>query len=101
MHIRFPHFDLDGKSIFLVVFGIFLVIAYSLHVPVAPFRFDSLTVLFFFLLVSRTMVEQSKFTAYYVIAIIGLLLSTFLSPYGLLIYCFIAMMLYKKTNLLN
>lgn len=85
---------------FIVLFGLFLVAVFFLRLPIAPFRFESIVVVFLFLLTTRSLIEEIKFFPYLVISVFGLLLSTFLSPYGLLIYFIIAIVLYKKTNLL-
>jgi hypothetical protein len=100
MKLNFAQLRLDEKDFFVLIFGIFLFVAYFLQLPVAPFRFESLLVVFLFLLTTRSLIEGNKFGIYLAIAIIGLVLSTFLSPYGLLIFYVIAFLLYKKTNLL-
>jgi len=100
MNINFNRFSFNEKDWFVVIFGIFLMIVFIFKIPVAPFRFESLIVVFLFLLTTRPLIEGIKFFPYLMIAVIGLALSTFLSPYGLLIFYIIALILYKKTNLL-
>lgn len=92
------HFD--EKDFFILGFGIILLAVYLLKIAVAPFRFESLLVVFIFLLITRSLVDSSRFFSYLMIAITGLLFSTFLSPYSVLIYFIISLILYKKTNLL-
>lgn len=98
MQINFGRFYFDEKDLFVWVFGLFLVVAFLLRISVLPFRFESLTVVFLFLLITRSMMDSSRFFPYLLIAILGLVLSAFLSPYGLLIFFVIALFLYKKTN---
>ncbi|MBI3366480.1 hypothetical protein HY041_02535, partial [Candidatus Roizmanbacteria bacterium] len=94
------NFKLNEKDLFVLSFGVFILVAQFLGFSVAPFRFDSLIVVFLFLLTTRSLVESIKFFPYLLIVVIGLLLSTFLSPYGLLIFYTVALILYKRTNLL-
>lgn len=95
-----PNISLGEKDIFVLVFGVFLLIIKLIGFPTAPFRLESLLVVFLFLLTTRSLIEGIKFFPYLMIAIVGLVLSTFLSPYGLLIFYLIALLVYKKTNLL-
>lgn len=90
----------DEKDAFVLLFGISLVVIYLLKVPVAPFRFDSLLIVFLFLLTTRSLIQGNKFGIYLAFSILGLVFSTFLSPYGLLIFYTVGLLLYKKTNLL-
>jgi len=100
MNFQFLNLKPDEKDLFVVLFGLFLLAVYFLKIPTSPYRFESLVVVFLFLLTTRSLVESIKFFPYLIIAIIGLVLSTFLSPYGLLIFYTISLILYKKTNLL-
>lgn len=100
MKFNLSQFNINEKDLFVIIFGIFLAGAYIIKFPVAPFRFESLVVVFLFLLTTRSLIESNKFIAYLIIAIFGLVFSTFLSPYGLLIYFLIAIFLYKKLQLL-
>lgn len=99
MQIRLDRFFLDEKDLFAAFFGVFLLAVYFFKVAVTPFRFESLLVIFLFLLTTRSMVSSLKYFNYVMIAVLGLIFSTFLSPYGLLIYFLMALILYKKTNL--
>ena len=99
-NLNINRFSFGEKDIFIGGLGAFLIIAFFFKIPVLPFRFESLVVVFLFLLITRSLIENIKFNSYLIIAMTGLLLSTFLSPYGLLIYYIIALVLYKKTNLL-
>jgi len=100
MRINLGRYYYDEKDIFVFAFGIFLVIDYIVKFPIEPFRYESLIVVFLFLLTTRSLIENNKFGIYLAIAVLGLLFSTFLSPYGLLIFYILALLLYKKTNLL-
>ncbi len=100
MNLNFSKFSLTEKDLFVFVFGAFILVSQFLNFSISPFRFDSLIVVFLFLLLTRSLIESNKFGIYFAIAIIGLVLSTFLSPYGLLIFYTIALFLYKKANLL-
>lgn len=101
MEIRFGRFFLDEKNIFIFVFGAVIIMAKIFNLSLSPFRFESLLVVFLFLLTTRSLIESQKFFPYIMIAIIGLALSVLLSPYSLLIYFVIALILYKKTNLIG
>jgi predicted membrane protein len=100
MLIRIDRFFFDEKDIFVFLFGVFLILSFILKIPTYPFRFSSLIVVFLFLLVTRSLISQAKFNSYLYIALSGLLFSLFLSPYGLAIYFFIAIIIYNKTNLI-
>lgn len=100
MTINLGRFSFDEKDSFIVILGVFLFTVYLAKLSVAPFRFESLIVVFLFLLMTRSLIEINKFGPYMAIAMLGLLFSTFLSPYGLLIFYTIALFLYKKTNLI-
>jgi hypothetical protein len=91
---------LKENDLFILVFGLLLLVIFFLKFPISPFRPESLIVVFLFLLVTRSQITEIKFFPYLIISITGLLLSMFLSPYGLLIYFVISLILYKKTNLL-
>lgn len=100
MSINLGRFYLTEKNLFVLAFGLFILVAQFLGFSVAPFRFDSLIVVFLFLLTTRSLVESNKFGIYIAISVLGLLFSTFLSPYGLLIFYLISMLLYRKMQLL-
>ncbi len=100
MLIKINRFFFDEKDIFVFLFGIFLLTSFVLQFPLAPFRQDSLIVVFLFLLLTRSLVSTLKFNSYFFIALSGLLFSMVLSPYGLAIYLFIAIVIYAKTNLI-
>ncbi len=100
MQIRFSHFFLDEKDLFVWGLGLLFIVSMIFQIPLTPFRTDSLLVVFVFLLVTRSLISQLKFGSYMAIAFIGLALSVFLSPYGLIIYFLVAFLLYKKTNLI-
>lgn len=100
MQIRLNRFFLDEKDLFVWSLGILFVISFLFDIPLAPFRPESLLVVFLFLLITRSLVDTLKFGQYLAIALIGLALSLFLSPYGLTIYFLVAFFLYKKTNLI-
>ena len=100
MQIRLNRFFLDEKDLFVWTLGLVYLLSAVLRIPLAPFRPESLLVVFLFLLVTRSMVDSLRFGSYLAIAIIGLAASVFLSPYGLVIYFLVAFLLYKKTHLL-
>lgn len=100
MQINIGRFFFDEKEIFIFLFAIILIVTAYLNIEIGPFRRDSLMVLLFFLLITRSMVSYLKFNSYFYIGLIGLLLSLFLSPYGVAIFLFIAIVLYTKTNLI-
>lgn len=91
---------IDEKDLFVFAFGILILISYFLGFSVSPFRRESLVAVFIFLLTIRSLVDGFNFFPYLMVAMLGLLFSTFLSPYSLLIYFIIALLVGKKTNLL-
>jgi len=93
---RLDRFFLDEKDIFTFLFGLFLVAAHFLSIPIVPFRFGSLVVLFLFLVITRSMKNSVTYRGYVVIALLGFIFATFLSPYGLGIYLFLASIIYTK-----
>ncbi|MDP4011373.1 MAG: hypothetical protein Q8P72_04060 [Candidatus Roizmanbacteria bacterium] len=96
MIFRLDRFFFDEKDIFTALFGVFLLVSYFLHIPVLPFRFESLVVLFFFLIITRSIKNSVMFEGYVLITLFGFLFSLFLSPYGLGIYLIISTLLYTK-----
>jgi len=100
MFIKLNRFFFDEKDIFVFLFGVFLAISFILQISLSPFRQDSLIVIFLFLLLTRSVVSTLKFNSYFFILLSGLLFSMVLSPYGLAIYLFIAIVIYAKTNLI-
>ena len=96
MIFRFDRFFFDEKDVFTALFGVFLVIAFYLHIPVLPFRFESLVVLFLFLVITRSLKNSVSYEGYVLISISGLVLSLLLSPYGLAMYLLISTLIYKK-----
>lgn len=100
MQIRLSRFFLDEKDLFVFALGVFILASFIFKIPISPFRLDSLVIVFLFLLVTRSLVSNLRFMSYLMVALLGLVFSTFLSPYGLLIFFVIAILLYTKTNLL-
>lgn len=96
MIFRLDRFFFDEKDVFVFFLGVFLVVSFFFQIPLGPFRPSSLLVVFLFLCFTRSLVSQLKFNSYFFIILSGLLLSTFLSPYGLIIYLLIALLLYSK-----
>lgn len=96
MIFRINRFFLDEKDLFIALFAVILVISFLINFPLAPFRRESLVVLFFFLVLTRSLISQAGLTPYMGIALAGLLFSLFLSPYGLAIYLFVATLAYRK-----
>lgn len=96
MIFRIDRFFLDEKDLFVGLFAVLLVVSFLLNIPLLPFRRESLVVLFLFLLITRSLVSQTRMTGYMGITLAGLLFALFLSPYGLAIYLFIAMLAYQK-----
>lgn len=90
----------EEKDLFILVFGGFLAASFIFRINLLPFRADSLVVFFIYLLVTRTLINDFKYRSYIFISLAGLTLTALLSPYGLTIFLFIAMLLYKKTKLI-
>jgi len=90
----------EEKDLFIIVFGIFLGASLLLHINLLPFRTDSLVVFFIYLFVTRSLINDFKYRSYIFISLLGLALTTLLSPYGVGIFLFISMLLYKKTRLI-
>ncbi|MFA9289013.1 MAG: hypothetical protein ACEQSA_03990 [Weeksellaceae bacterium] len=99
MIFRLDRFFLDEKDLFTFVFGLVVIASLIFNFSLAPFRTPSLVVLFFFLMVTRSMVSSLRFEAYFFLTLLGLLFSLFLSPYGLAIYLFVAIIIYSKFSL--
>lgn len=100
MIFRLDRFFFDEKDIFTFFFGLIVIGSLLLDYSLAPFRNTSLLVLFIFLVITRTRIDSLRFESYFLITLIGILLSLFLSPYGIAIYLFIAMVIYTKIRLL-
>jgi hypothetical protein len=100
MIFRLDRFFLDEKDLFVIGYLLLVLGVGIFKISIEPFRYSSLIVVLVFLVVTRSLVSQLKFNSYFFIILSGLLFSLFLSPYGMVIYLFIAMILYAKTNLL-
>ena len=96
MIIRLDRFFFDEKDIATLLYGIFLLAAYIFYIPVEPFRFESLIVVFLFLLLTRSLKNSISYQGYVFITLMGLFFSFFLSPYGVGIFLIIATLFYTK-----
>lgn len=96
MIFRLDRFFFDEKDIATWLFGLFLLVSTYFGIPVAPFRFASLVVLFVFLLVTRSLKNSVSYNGYFILTLSGILFSLALSPYGLAIYLFIGSVIYLK-----
>ena len=95
---RIRNFVFDEKDLFILLFFVFLVVASIAHIPVAPFRLDSLVVTAVYMLVTRIVVGQISVTTYLFVTFVGLLLSMVLSPYGLAIFYAVGLFLYTRRS---
>lgn len=98
MYFKLNRFVLDEKDLFLILFGVFLVASAYASISVLPFRFDSLVVLFLFLLVSRITNTYFGTLSFFFAVISALWFSLFLSPYTLAIYLGAYLLILKKIN---
>jgi hypothetical protein len=98
MMFRIQNFVFDEKDVFIVLFFVFLVIAFVLKIPLEPFRFSSLMVTVVYLLTTRIILGQINVSMYLFVTFIGLLLSMILSPYGLAIFYAVGLFLYTRRN---
>lgn len=96
MIFRWNRFFFDEREIIAALFGVFLAVCFFMGWSLAPFRIESLTVLFVFLIMTRLLVSQTQFAGYMNIILAGILFSLFLSPYGLAIYVALAVFLYTR-----
>ncbi|MDA1317229.1 MAG: hypothetical protein O3B87_04355, partial [bacterium] len=65
MIFRLDRFFFDEKDVFTFLFGVFLLASYYLNIPLAPFKFSSLVVLFIFFLVTRSMKISMTYQGYF------------------------------------
>jgi len=100
MLIHLGRFFLDEKDLFVALYLVFLLVLKIMNISTEPFRWSSLFVCGLFLVFTRSLISQTKFNSYLYIALSGVLFSLFLSPYGLTIYLFLAIIIYTKTNLI-
>lgn len=98
MIFRLDRFFFDEKDVATFIFGVLLVVSYIFSIPLAPFKFGSLVVLFIYLLVTRSLKTSMSFEGYFMITILGLFFSLFLSPYGVGIYLLISTLIYVKSK---
>ena len=96
MIFRLDRFFFDEKDIFTALFGVFLCVAYFLNIPVIPFEFESLVVLFVFLVITRSIKNSLTYKGYVLIALFGFFFSLFLSPYGVGIFLIVSTLIYMK-----
>lgn len=99
MMIRIDRFFFDEKDVFLALFGVFILAFYLLGLDTAPFKKESLLVLYVFLAVTRTTVSQAKINVYMIAVFVGLLVSLVLSPYGVALYAALSFILITRTSL--
>mgnify|MGYP001124504910 CR=1 FL=1 len=99
MLVHLGRFFLDEKDLFVVLYLIFLLVLKIFNISTAPFHWSSLFVCGLFLVFTRGIINRAKFNSYFYITLSGILFSLFLSPYGLAIYLFLAIIIYTKTNL--
>src|SRR3989338_391254 len=92
--------NLNVQDFFVIIILLFLITAFVLRIPLLPFKFSSLVVFWIFLATCRSLVKEGKFFPFLIIGLLGLIFSTFLSPYGLLVYFLLTVTVYSKTNLL-
>ena len=96
MLVKINKFFFDERDIFVFIFGLILVLSWLFKFPLQPFRLSSLTVLFIYLLLTRSVVRYRSFGGYLLIALFGLLIAMALSPYALMVYLFLASFLTGK-----
>ena len=97
MRVRINRFFFDGKDIFIIGFGLTLIIYYFFNLHIISYvQYQSLMVLFLFLVVVRTLVTQTKLSEYVAIVVLGLLFSFILSPGGMCFYLIVGLLLYHK-----
>ena len=98
MIFRLDRFFFDEKDIFTFFFGVFILVAMYFRLSLEPFRSESLLVFFLFLLTTRTMTSSLRFEGYFIITLLGLVFSLFLSPYGVAVYLLVSMIVYLLTQ---
>lgn len=98
MMLRIQNLVFDEKDVFILLFFVFLIVAFLLKVPLLPFRFDSLVVTAIYLLITRIIMGQINTQMYLFVTFVGLLFSIILSPYGLAIFYTIGLFLYTRRN---
>ncbi|QQS43798.1 hypothetical protein IPM65_06710 [Candidatus Roizmanbacteria bacterium] len=98
MIFRLDRFFFDEKDVATFIFGVLLVVSYIFSIPLAPFKFGSLVALFVYLLITRSLKSSVTYEGYFMIAILGLFFSLFLSPYGLGIFLLISTFIYIKSK---
>jgi hypothetical protein len=81
-----------------LIFGGFLLATHLMQIPLSPFRFESLIVLFLYFLILKIFMSGENFQKLVGIGIFGLLFSLFLSPYGLFIFLFISTFFLRIKN---
>ncbi len=82
----------------LILLGVFLVSCYIFTIPLAPFRFDSLVTIFIFLMVARIISTYLSSFAFFFAVVTSLIFSTFLSPYTLIIYLGLYLIILKLAH---
>lgn len=100
MLFKIQKFVFDEKDVFLVLFGVFLLVSNILDVSVDPFRLDSLVMLFLFLLLSRITSAHLQSFTFYAVILIGLYASTLLSPATLGLFYLIFLLALRKLFLM-
>jgi hypothetical protein len=91
--------QLGGKfNAATLIFGGFLFVAYLMQIPLSPFRYESLVVLFFYFLILRIFMTSESFQKLIGIGILSLLFSLFLSPYGIFIFLLLSTLFLRTKN---
>jgi len=92
----FDRFILDEKDLFIIFFGVVLGAIKIFNLGPIPFRWESLIGIFIFFLVARIATTFSSTTGFVILITTALLFSIFLSPYSILIYLTILLIILKK-----
>jgi len=98
MIFRLDRFFFDEKDVATFVFALVLLASYFLSIPLLPFKFGSLVVLCLYLIITRSLKSSMTFEGYFLITILGLIFSLFLSPYGVGIYLLVSTLIYVKSK---
>lgn len=95
MYFTFKNKTFDEKDVFIMLLGLFLLASYILHIPLNPFRFSSFVVVFIMLIIARITNTYLQSQTFMVLLISAILFSLVFSPYTLVIYCGVLLLILK------
>ena len=95
MYIKLKNATFDEKDVLLVILTAFIIAANYLSISLEPFRNDSLLAVLIMLAITRIISTYLSSYAFFFAVILAIICSTFLSPYSLVLFLGLYLMMLK------